>query len=73
MVAVRKQGPPQAGWAAIRPVLVGFMIVADGVTVAALAIVRPEHWFAPFLGFGIVLIGLVGFEVWAIGHRYDDG
>jgi hypothetical protein len=73
MVAVRREGPPQTGWAAIRPVLVGFMIVADGFAVASLAIVRPENWFAPFLGFGVVLVGLVGFEVWAIGHRRDDG
>jgi hypothetical protein len=73
MVAVRKQGPPQTGWAAIRPVLVAFMIVADAFTVAALAVVRPGHWFAPFLGFGIVLIGLIAFELWAIGHRHDDG
>jgi hypothetical protein len=73
MVAVRREGPPQTGWAAIRPVLVGFMIVADGFAVASLAIVRPEHWFAPFLGFGVVLVGMIGFEVWAIGHRRDDG
>jgi hypothetical protein len=72
MVAVGKQGPPQTGWAAIRPVLVGFSIVADAFAVVSLAIVRPEHWFAPFLGFGVVLIGLVGFEIWAIRHRHDD-
>ena len=68
-----RQEPPQTGWASIRPVLVAFMIVADGFTVAALAIVRPESWFAPFFGFGVVLIGLIWFEVWAIGHRHDDG
>ena len=68
-----RQEPPQTGWAAIRPVLVAFMIVADAFTVASLAIVRPENWFAPFFGFGVVLIGLVGFEVWAIRHRHDDG
>jgi hypothetical protein len=73
MVAVRKRGPPQTGWAAIRPVLVAFMIVADAFTVASLAIVRPENWFAPFFGFGVVLIGLVWFEAWAIRHRHDDG
>jgi len=48
------------------------MIGADAVAVASLAIARPEHWFAPFLGFGVVLIGLIGFEAWAIGHRHDD-
>jgi hypothetical protein len=49
------------------------MIVADAFTVASLAIVRPENWFAPFFGFGVVLIGLIWFEVWAIRHRHDDG
>lgn len=72
MVAVPKRGPPETGWSAIRPVLVGFVIVADAFAVASLAIVRPEHWFAPFLAFGIVLVGMVAFEVWAIGHRHDD-
>jgi len=72
MVAVQKEGPPQTGWAGIRPVLVGFLIVVDAFAVASLAIARPENWFAPFLGFGVVLVGLIGFEVWAIGHRHDD-
>lgn len=72
MVAVGRRGPPQTGWAAIRPVLVALMIVVDAFTVAAVAIVRPEHWFAPFFGFGVVLVGLIWFEVWAIGHRHDD-
>jgi len=48
------------------------MIVVDAFTVAAVAIVRPEHWFAPFFGFGVVLVGLIWLEVWAIGHRHDD-
>jgi len=52
--------------------LVGFSIVADAFAVASLAIVRPEHWFAPFFGFGVVLVGLVAFEIWAIRHRHDD-
>ncbi len=74
MVSVqRRSGSPQTGWSAMRPVLVGFLIVADAFTVAALAIARPEEWLAPFLAFGFVLIGLVGFELWAIGHRRDDG
>lgn len=72
MVAVPQGRPPQSGWAAIRPVLVGFMIVADAFAVISLAVVRPEHWFAPFFGFGVVLVGMVGFEVWAIRHRHDD-
>lgn len=72
MVAVPKGRPPQTGWAAIRPVLVGFAIVADAFAVASLAIVRPESWLAPFLAFGVILVGMVAFEVWAIGHRRDD-
>ena len=74
MVAMpRRGGTPQTGWSAMRPVLVGFLVVADAFAVASLAIARPEGWLAPFLTFGLVLIGLVGFEVWAIGHRRDDG
>jgi hypothetical protein len=72
MVAVPKGRPPQTGWAAIRPVLIGFAVVADAFAVVSLAIVRPENWFAPFLAFGIVLVGMVGLELWAIGHRHDD-
>ena len=72
MVAVKEGGPPQTGWAAIRPVLIGFLIVVDAFAVGSLAIARPESWFAPFLAFGVVLVGLIGFEVWAIGHRHDD-
>lgn len=74
MVSVqRRGGSPQTGWSAMRPVLVGFLIVADAFTVASLAIARPEGCLAPFLAFGLVLVGLVGFEVWAIGHCRDDG
>jgi len=69
---MQKGGPPQTGWAAMRPVLVGFAIVADAFAVGSLAIVRPEHWLAPFLAFGIVLGGMVAFEIWAIRHRRDD-
>ncbi len=72
MVAVQKGGPPQTGWSAIRPVLVGFVVVADAFAVASLAIVRPENWLAPFLGFGVVLVGMVALEGWAIRHRRDD-
>jgi len=55
----------------MRPVLVGFLLVADGFAVAALAIMRPDGWLAPFLAFGAVLLGLIRFEIWAIGHRRD--
>ena len=65
-------GAPETGWAAIRPVLVGFLLVADAFAVLSLAIMRPEDWWAPFTGFGVVLVGLVWFQVWAIRHRHDD-
>jgi hypothetical protein len=73
MVAVRRRGgSPQSGWSAMRPVLVGFLLVADAFAVASLAIVRPHGWVPPFLAFGTVLIGLIWFEAWAVGHRRDD-
>lgn len=56
----------------MRPVLVGFLLAADAFAVGSLAILRPDGWFPPFVGFGIVLVGLVWLEAWAIGHRRDD-
>lgn len=56
----------------MRPVLVGFLLVADAFAVGSLVVLRPDGWVPPFLGFGIVLVGLVWFEAWAIGHRRDD-
>jgi len=56
----------------MRPVLVGLLLVTDAFAVAALAILRPDGWFPPFLAFGWILIGLVWFEAWAIRHRGDD-
>ena len=73
MVAVqRRGGSPQTGWSAMRPVLVGFLVVADAFTVAVLAITRRDGWLAPFLAFGFILVGLLCFELWAIRHRDDD-
>jgi hypothetical protein len=72
-VAQRGGGSPQTGWSAMRPVLVGFLLVTDAFAVATLAIVRPAGWLAPFLTFGAVLVGLIWFEIWAIRHRHDDG
>jgi hypothetical protein len=72
MVAVARPDGPETEWSAIRPVLVAFLLVADAFAVASLAIVHPEGWLPPFLGFGVVLIGLAWFQVWAIGHRHDD-
>jgi hypothetical protein len=56
----------------MRPVLVAFLLLADGFAVAALAIVRPDGWLAPFIAFGSVLVGLIWFEAWAVRHRRDD-
>jgi hypothetical protein len=72
MVAVARRGGPETGWSAMRPVLVGFLLVADAFAVASLAIARPEGWVGPFVGFGIVLVGLIWFFGWSIGHRRDD-
>jgi hypothetical protein len=60
------------GWAAIRPVLTGFLLAADGFVVAALVLGRPHGWLPPFIAFGLLLAGLIGFEVWALRHRHDD-
>lgn len=68
----RSGGPPETGWSAIRPVLVAFLLVVDAFAVVSLAIARPEDWWAPFTAFGVVLVGLVWFEVWSIRHRHDD-
>ena len=56
----------------MRPVLVGFLLVADAFAVGSLGILRPDGWVGPFVGFGIVLVGLIWFEAWSIGHRHDD-
>ena len=69
----RGGGSGQDGWAAMRPVLVAFLLAADVFAVVSLAIVHPSGWFPPFLAFGALLIGLVWFQIWAIGHRRDDG
>jgi hypothetical protein len=56
----------------LRPVLVAFLLVADGFTVAALAIARPDGWLPPLIAFSIALVGLIGLEIWAVAHRHDD-
>lgn len=68
----RSGGPPETGWAAIRPVLVACLLVVDAFAVISLAVVRPEDWWAPFTAFSVVLVGLVWFEAWSIRHRHDD-
>lgn len=73
MVAVQGAGGSGGGgWAAMRPVLVAFLLVADAFAVVSLAVVQPRGWLPPFIGFGIVLVGLIWFEAWSIGHRHDD-
>jgi hypothetical protein len=73
MVAVvRPGGPEETGWSAMRPVLVAFLLAADAFAVVSLVIARPKGWLPPFLGFGVVLVGLVWFQVWSIRHRHDD-
>jgi hypothetical protein len=73
MVAVGRSGGPETGWSAMRPVLVAFLLVADAFAVGSLVIVRPEGWVALFLGFGVVLVGLIWFLGWSLEHRGDDG
>lgn len=65
-------GPEQTGWAAIRPVLVGFLLAADAFVVVSLVALRPGGWVPPFAVFGSLLVGLIWFEAWAIHHRHDD-
>ena len=68
----RPGGAPETGWSAMRPVLVAFLLVADAFAVVTLAVVHKSGWLPPFIGFGIVLVGLIWFQVWAIRHRHDD-
>jgi hypothetical protein len=65
-------GGGQVGWAALRPVLVAVLLLADGFVVGALAFSQKPGWVAPFIAFGAILIGLVWFEGWAVAHRHDD-
>jgi hypothetical protein len=56
----------------MRPVLVGLLLGVDAFAVASLAIARPGGWLPPFIAFACLLVGLVGFEGWAVRHRGDD-
>ncbi len=58
--------------AAMRPVLVAFLLAADAFAVASLVIIRPDGWLPPFIAFGSLLVGLVWFEAWALRRRHDD-
>jgi hypothetical protein len=69
------QGPggvKPLGFSALRPVMVGCLLVVDAGIVLVLGIGRHKGWLAPFIGFGMVLVGLVWFMGWAVSHRHDD-
>lgn len=65
------RGAQLTGWSAIRPVLAGFLLAADASVVAALLLSRRHGWLPPFIAFGVLLVGLIAFEVWAVRHRND--
>ena len=60
------------GWAELRPVMVGLSMVVDAGVVLLLVIGRHKGWFPPFVGFGMVLLGLIWFFAWSVRHRHDD-
>ena len=62
-------GVQMSGLAALRPVLVGLLLVADAGIVLVLGIGRHKGWLPPFIGFGIVLVGLI----WIWGGRSATG
>jgi hypothetical protein len=69
------EGPgrsPETGWAALRPVLVAFLLAADAFVVISLAALRPAGWVPPLAVFGSLLVGLIWFESWSLRHRHDD-
>jgi hypothetical protein len=65
-------GVKPLGFSALRPVMVGCLLVADAGIVLVLGIGRHKGWLAPFIGFGIVLVGLVWLMAWSVRHRHDD-
>jgi hypothetical protein len=66
------QGVQPLGFAALRPWLVGALLVVDAGVVIGLGLIRHKGWFPPFVGFGIVLVGLIWFMGWSVRHRHDD-
>ena len=66
------QAPQQIGFAALRPVLVGILLAVDAGIVLVLGIGRHRGWLPPFVGFGIVLVGLIWLTGWSVRHRHDD-
>lgn len=65
----RSVEPP---WAALRPVLLLSLTAANVFVLAALAITQRDGWLPPFIAFSCVFVGLIGWDVWALRHRYDD-
>jgi hypothetical protein len=65
-------GTKMLTWAALRPVLVGMSLTADAFIVLVLVIGRHKGWLPPFIGFGIVLLGLIWLMGWSLRHRHDD-
>jgi hypothetical protein len=59
-------------FSAFRPVMIGALLLADAGIVLVLGIGQHKGWVAPFVGFGIVLVGLVWFMGWSVRHRHDD-
>ncbi len=56
----------------MRPVLVAMLLAVDAFAVASLAIVHPHGWLPPFIGFGLLLLGMIWLQVWSLRHRHDD-
>jgi len=50
-------------------VLVGFLLAADALVLASLALARPSGWVAPFVVFAIPFAGLVWYFAWAWPRR----
>lgn len=65
-------GGQRMGWAAIRPLLVALLLIADAGVVVALGLSRNHGWLPPFIAFGAILVGLIWFEAWSLAHRHDD-
>jgi hypothetical protein len=66
------RGVQQLGFAALRPVLIGILLVVDAGIVLLLGLGRHKGWLPPFIGFGMVLLGLIWMMGWSIRHRHDD-
>jgi hypothetical protein len=66
------RGVQQIGFAALRPVLIGILLFFDAGVVLLLGIGRHKGWLPPFIGFGIVLLGLIWMMGWSVRHRHDD-